>query len=515
MRVALSLIVALATLRSAASTSPGFGAYSYDGAGNITGIGGDRFVYDEFGRLRSATLVQGTTTHSQEFTYDRYGNIRKIVTAGEAAPAVPAVNEATNRIDLPGATTTMLGQYDGAGNLISYHGGVDRFTYDALNVMTESTVDTQRRLYLYTASNERIAILNMAGTTVASSSWTLRDASAKVLRRFERDAAGAWRWDEDYIYRGSQMLAAEVPGNTLHFHLDHLGTPRVITGNGGARIAAHTYYPFGRELTSAAQDNEAKKFTGHERDAVNLDYMHARSYLPWTGRFLSVDPLINRRVVAMPQGWNRYSYALNNPMRFTDPTGLDPTCHKVKDKDGKEQVICAETIDVKGKVPKTPTIRGSANSLFDLMRWAGGRLPRVSAADPSSARDLSNTPVMDQIREKYKESGCEDGRFYGDFQYGELATTPPFSTGQMVGSFGADVRGIGHGLVVVRAYNTWGLESATRFPGTSNRGNASVQQMLGGAPLQYPKSLLENRSNGPMGTATINYIWTEGSPCAQ
>ena len=322
MRVALSLILALTALQSAAGTPPGFGPYSYDGAGNIIGIGSDRFVYDEFGRLRSATLLQGTTTHSQEFTYDRYGNIRKIVTGGEANPAVPAVNEAMNRIDLADPTTTMVGQYDDAGNLISYNGGADRFSYDALNVMTESTVGTQRRLYLYTASNERIAILNMAETTVARSTWTLRDASARVLRRFERDAAGAWHWDEDYIYRGAQLLAAEVPGNTLHFHVDHLGTPRVITGNGGARIAAHTYYPFGRELTSAAQDSEAKKFTGHERDAVNLDYMHARSYLPWTGRFLSVDPVIDFKTnLRHPQGWNRYTYVRNNPMRWTDPTG--------------------------------------------------------------------------------------------------------------------------------------------------------------------------------------------------
>lgn len=149
------------------------------------------------------------------------------------------------------------------------------------------------------------------------------------------------------------------------------------------------------------------------------------------------------------------------------------------------------------------------------MNFAAGNLPRTSAADPRSARDLSNTPVMDQIRDKYKQAGCEDGRFYGDFQYAELAATPPFSTGQMVGSFGADIRGIGHGLVVVKAFNTWGLESGTRFPGTSNRSNASVQQMLGGARLQYPKSLLENRSSGVAATATLNYIWDEGSPCAQ
>jgi RHS repeat-associated protein len=149
-----------------------------------------------------------------------------------------------------------------------------------------------------------------------------------------------WRWDEDYIYRGSQLLAAEVPGNTLHFHLDHLGTPRVITGNGGVRIATHTYFPFGRELTPPG--SERMKFTGHERDAINLEYMHARSYLPWTGRFLSVDP-VNSADPALPQSWNRYAYAFHNPINFTDPTGLyTVNCGGLSDDDCKAQTDAFE-----------------------------------------------------------------------------------------------------------------------------------------------------------------------------
>lgn len=71
------------------------------------------------------------------------------------------------------------------------------------------------------------------------------------------------------------------------------------------------------------------KFTGHERDLASpsgagddLDYMHARHESPVTGRFLSVDPVQDRkRSARQPQLWNRYSYVGNNPVRYTDPKG--------------------------------------------------------------------------------------------------------------------------------------------------------------------------------------------------
>ncbi len=50
------------------------------------------------------------------------------------------------------------------------------------------------------------------------------------------------------------------------------------------------------------------------------DYMHARYYRPYLGRFLSVDPIGGDP--SEPQGWNRYAYVQNNPMNFIDPFGL-------------------------------------------------------------------------------------------------------------------------------------------------------------------------------------------------
>ena len=61
-------------------------------------------------------------------------------------------------------------------------------------------------------------------------------------------------------------------------------------------------------------------YTGHRHIAgIGLIDMNARLYDPMLGRFLSPDPHIQSP--DCPQNYNRYSYCLNNPLRYTDPTG--------------------------------------------------------------------------------------------------------------------------------------------------------------------------------------------------
>ena len=71
-----------------------------------------------------------------------------------------------------------------------------------------------------------------------------------------------------------------------------------------------------------------QKFTGYERDMeTGLDYAQARYFSSTQGRFTSPDPLLASGRAVRPQTWNRYTYALNNPLRFTDPSGLSPTAN--------------------------------------------------------------------------------------------------------------------------------------------------------------------------------------------
>jgi RHS repeat-associated protein len=119
---------------------------------------------------------------------------------------------------------------------------------------------------------------------------------------------------------------------------DQLGTPRMVVDKTGSLsgVKRHDYLPFGEEVsgdpnwrTAArgydAADGVRQKFAGYEHDSeTGLDYAQARYFAAAHGRFTGVDPLAASAHVGSPQTWNRYSYALNNPLRMTDPSGMSP-----------------------------------------------------------------------------------------------------------------------------------------------------------------------------------------------
>ncbi|MCP4600244.1 MAG: hypothetical protein GY847_06880, partial [Proteobacteria bacterium] len=259
-------------------------------------------------------------------SYDDFANITQLVTYGTTRST--PVNASTNRMT--------AASYDAAGNLtdIVLDGETFKYTYDAVNMMKylQSSNGTAR-VFLYNADDQRVVTfdcpLDSCGLHTAEENWTLRGFNDKVLRAYSRSSDGKWNWPRDYTYRHGQLLAAvENTGaaeeRKLHFHTDHLGTPRQITNESKAQIAAHDYYPFGKEATDPSQDHITLKFTGHEKDLMkygpnDLDYMLARYCSTTLGRFLSVDPILGK--LRRPQTWNRYAYVVNSPITFLDPDG--------------------------------------------------------------------------------------------------------------------------------------------------------------------------------------------------
>ncbi|MFZ5429788.1 MAG: RHS repeat domain-containing protein [Bacteroidota bacterium] len=111
---------------------------------------------------------------------------------------------------------------------------------------------------------------------------------------------------------------------------DHLGT--ITHLKNGSSIDEYSYDAWGRRrdkdnwsytLSGEPSLFADRGFTGHEYlSDFNLYNMNGRLYDPVLGRFLSPDPYIADP--SFTQSYNRYSYVLNNPMKYNDPTGELP-----------------------------------------------------------------------------------------------------------------------------------------------------------------------------------------------
>ena len=124
------------------------------------------------------------------------------------------------------------------------------------------------------------------------------------------------------IYAGAQRVAmVQVnSGSTSYFHADHLGSTSGLTNANGTAEEHNSYEPYGDLHTHTGTSDVAYKYTGQERDAsTDLYFYQARYYAQGLGRFVSPDSIVQNPLD--PQAFNRYAYARNNPVRYTDPTG--------------------------------------------------------------------------------------------------------------------------------------------------------------------------------------------------
>jgi RHS repeat-associated protein len=310
------------------------GNYAYDGAGNITKIGNDWYLYDKVSRVVEGSVI--SSGMKKRYNYDAFGNILSVNTySGVTTPTNGITPPDTYNSGTNSAKNRFSLYYDGAGNTLGLLPATTGqqptiyYTYDALNMIKFAPSLT----YLYGPDDERIWTLDWRDQSNITETITLRGLNNEVLREYQvrpGDGPGHWQWAKDYIYANGKLLASEAPSPTglRHYHLDHLGTPRVITDGAGTPLYGSPYYyfPFGDEAGIEPPSNERLRFTGHERDLndpFKLDYMHARFYLRAgnsVGKFMSVDPGKDWDP-KQPQSWNMYSYVRNNPIKALDPTG--------------------------------------------------------------------------------------------------------------------------------------------------------------------------------------------------
>lgn len=134
-------------------------------------------------------------------------------------------------------------------------------------------------------------------------------------------------------YYSSPMVYVRENGGSwsaLNIGRDYLGSVTCIATVDGSLLANYSYDAWGRLRDSESQDCYAygyepslflgRGYTGHEHlPWFGLINMNARLYDPYIGRFLAPDPYVQDP--DNPQALNRYAYALNNPLRYTDESG--------------------------------------------------------------------------------------------------------------------------------------------------------------------------------------------------
>jgi RHS repeat-associated protein len=228
--------------------------------------------------------------------------------------------------------------YDADGNVLAVDGGqTAAYVYDALN----------RRVRAQTASATYEFMDDYAGRR--TSSW------------YNPSSGNPGAGNEGRIYwDGTQIAYRAYNGQTYFDHRDWLGTERMRTGYTGAVAATFTSLPFGDGAAStlpggdpAIQDN-ASFATLDQDPESNTHHAQFRNYSPTQGRWLTPDPYSGSYDITNPQSMNRYAYVLNNPLSFTDPSGLldckYPPCEVVTDQYGNTY-----TVDSQGNVTGGPT----------------------------------------------------------------------------------------------------------------------------------------------------------------
>lgn len=313
-------------------------SYHFDTQGNLNWRKDSRsteryesFNYDVLNRLVSTQIDSQPV---QSYTYSKLGNIL----------TKPGIRGSFEYFD---GTETESGsggihavkhargfnyRYDDNGNMLTVKNGsnylIRKMNYSTFNKPIRIENNNVVTTFTYSPDRNRYYQKNISNGTTTETFYVMGGAFEEII---EGDVSKQRSYVDDYLIHTHQ------PGSTTTFfeslkyiHRDHLGSVDVITNADGSVAQRMSFAAFGGRRDSADWDgsatvdtsNTTRGYTDHEHlDAVGLIHMNGRVYDPVIGRFLSPDIVI--QFPEFSQSYNRYSYVLNNPLSFNDPTGYE------------------------------------------------------------------------------------------------------------------------------------------------------------------------------------------------
>ncbi|MFE9689124.1 RHS repeat-associated core domain-containing protein [Micromonospora sp. NPDC005806] len=313
--------------------------YSYDPAGNVTRIadtplGGTAdtqcFSYDYLRRLTqgwtatdncaaapSPSVLGGPAPYWQSWTYDKTGNRLTetnydtttgagVTSTSTYPPAGSPQPHALSTVATGGQTNSF--SYDSTGNTVGRNvaGSAQALTWDPEGTLASVTEGGKTTDYLYDANGNRLIRRDADAVTLYLGGTELKLTKAT-------GAVSATR----YYPLGSVTAVRTVAGLTFEA-ADRHGTAQLSIDADDLAVTQRRYLPFGKQRGATPSWPTEKGFVGGTVDPTGLTQLGVREYDPVTGRFISVDPLINPNE---PQQMNGYAYANNTPMTESDPDG--------------------------------------------------------------------------------------------------------------------------------------------------------------------------------------------------
>ena len=279
---------------------------------------GETFAYDNLDRLDSITGPQNLG-----MDYDAKGNITRKSDIG----SVFGYNHPTKPYVLTGLETS-----SGAVSDI-----LQTVTYTSFEQPSVITEIPYAATFTYNSDGQRA---KMAVTQNGSTILTRWYAGSRYSKETAGSTTKEYTWIGGDAY-SAPCLAVKQSGTTTYYYLlrDNLGTITHITDASGNVVSEYSFDAWGRRrdkddwsytLSGEPAFFADRGFTGHEwLPWFNLYNMNGRLYDPTVGRFLSPDPIIADQTNT--QEYNRYSFALNNPLKYTDPSGYKKKAIKEED----------------------------------------------------------------------------------------------------------------------------------------------------------------------------------------
>jgi RHS repeat-associated protein len=278
------------------------------------------FTLDAMNRIKTATL---NSTPTLSMAYDAAGNIMN-------KSDVSASNYVYGDAAHPHAVTTAGSwalAYDANGNMSSRAGSaLSWYSYNLPNLINYGSSYAQ---FSYNANHQRWKQVANYGGTLETTHYIgglleiLQRGSAPTEYRHQIPAGSSLA----IFTRRSDNTSA-----TYYATSDHLGSADLVLDATAIVLSRESYTPFGARrgsnwqgLPTAADytafgNTTRRGFTGHEMlDSVSLVHMNGRVYDPYLGRFTSADNVVQS--LAVTASINPFSYAWNDPLRYTDPSG--------------------------------------------------------------------------------------------------------------------------------------------------------------------------------------------------